>query len=372
MGRATLLLALCACATAESNRELATPTFVLGIPVPGGVNASAPFVGRAFVFISKAAKAACTMASQPLSLVGDDQDTQQIFGQDVELTHYHTNEAGLHQVVIDARDLGYPVTNMTLIPPADYCVQGVFQPYETYHRKDGHTLHLPRRAVNAYEGGALFTAPGTLFSGVAMASVAAGKTVRMNVTERVPPAAASPSDTDYIKHVTLRSPSLSEFWGKDIFLEACVLIPFGFKEHPDARYPLFLYQGAMRVCVCVCACVCMMCSVCAVLRTNTCVALLLPQGHYHNDWATPVPFSETPPAANLTGYEAVQAEYAYYLYRNWTATDASSPFFKNRGLIVTLKHPTPYYDDSYANTGGEEREEERRTYSACCVMVCAM
>ena len=257
MAHTTLLLALCACATAASNRALATPTFVLDIPVPGGVSASAPFVGRAFVFISTKA---CTMDNQPLSLVGDDQDTQQIFGQDVELTHHHANEAGLHQVVIDARDLGYPVTNMTLIPPAEYCVQGVFQPYETYHRKDGHTLHLPRRAVNAYEGGALFTAPGTLFSGVAMASVAPGKTVRINVTERVPPAAASPSDTDYIKHVKLRSPSLSEFWGKDIFLEACVLIPFGFKEHPDARYPLFLYQGAVRVCVCVsvrCVCACL-------------------------------------------------------------------------------------------------------------------
>ena len=101
------------------------------------------------------------------------------------------------------------------------------------------------------------------------------------------------------------------------------------------------------------------------------MTLLLPlQGHYHNDWATPVPFSETPPAANLTGYEAVQAEYAYYLYRNWTATDASSPFYKNRGLIVTLKHPTPYYDDSYANIEEERRGEERRREKKVLCVLC--
>jgi hypothetical protein len=132
---------------------------------------------------------------------------------------------------------------MTDIPADEYCVQGVFQPYETYHRQDGHTLHLPRRAVNAYEGGALFTAPGTLFSGVAMAKVAPGATVAISVDRTVPAGpAVPPPDTDYIKHVKLRSPSLSLFWGKDIFLEACVLLPFGFHERPAARYPLFLYQ----------------------------------------------------------------------------------------------------------------------------------
>jgi hypothetical protein len=171
---------------------------------------------------------------------GRHQDTQQIFGQDVEASHV---EMGVLQVTIDARDLGYPVSNMTDIPADEYCVQGVFQPYETYHRQDGHTLHLPRRAVNAYEGGALFTAPGTLFSGVAMAKVAPGATVAISVDRTVPAGpAVPPPDTDYIKHVKLRSPSLSLFWGKDIFLEACVLLPFGFHERPAARYPLFLYQ----------------------------------------------------------------------------------------------------------------------------------
>jgi hypothetical protein len=41
---------------------------------------------------------------------------------------------------------------------------GLFQPYERFNRSDGHSVLLPRVVVNSYEGGALFSAPGTIFS----------------------------------------------------------------------------------------------------------------------------------------------------------------------------------------------------------------
>ena len=88
-------------------------------------------------------------------------------------------------------------------------------------------------------------------------------------------------------------------------------MPWQFDERPDLTYPTFLYHG-----------------------------------HYHDDWATPAYFSETPPPPGLEGYEAVQAQYAYQLYQNWTSS--GGPFKGARGLIVTVKHPNPYYDDSYA------------------------
>ena len=88
-------------------------------------------------------------------------------------------------------------------------------------------------------------------------------------------------------------------------------MPWQFDERPDLTYPTFLYHG-----------------------------------HYHDDWATPAYFSETPPPPGLEGYEAVQAQYAYRLYQNWTSN--GGPFKGARGLIVTVKHPNPYYDDSYA------------------------
>ena len=53
-------------------------------------------------------------------------------------------------------------------------------------------------------------------------------------------------------------------------------MPWQFDERPDLTYPTFLYHG-----------------------------------HYHDDWATPAYFSETPPPPGLEGYEAVQAQYAY-------------------------------------------------------------
>ena len=47
---------------------------------------------------------------------------------------------------------------------------------------------------------------------------------------QVPPSAfpnvTSANDTDYIKHVRLRSEKLSAFWGRDVFLEATVLLPY--------------------------------------------------------------------------------------------------------------------------------------------------
>jgi hypothetical protein len=41
-----------------------------------------------------------------------------------------------------------------------------------------------------------------------------------------------------------------------------------------------------------------------------------------------------------------EAEYAYYLYRNWTS--AQGPFRGARMLLATINHPTPFFDDSYA------------------------
>jgi len=64
----------------------------------------------------------------------------------------------------------------------------------------------------------------------------------------------------------------------------------------------------------------------------------------------------------LTGYDLVQATYAYDLYKKWSSTDPSSPFAGGRGLIVTLKHANPYYDDSYAvNSANLGPVEERHS-----------
>ena len=36
---------------------------------------------------------------------------------------------------------------------------------------------------------------------------------------------------------------LTEFWGRPIYLGAHVLLPEGFDEHPEAKYPLMIFHG---------------------------------------------------------------------------------------------------------------------------------
>jgi hypothetical protein len=275
----------------------AVPSFTLTIPAPS------PISGRAYAFVSSQ-----SCDNEPRFLVGDGQDTEQLFGVDV-VDRGTANGAAV--VAIGKGDLGYPIADIQdlskMFANDTFCVQALFQPYDRFNRSDGHSLLLPRTVVNSYEGGALFSAPGTLFSKPQSVQFNAVQHIELAV-DQIVPASAFPSvgpanDTKYIKHVKLRSNKLSSFWGRDVFLEATLLLPFEFDEHPDAKYPVFVYQG-----------------------------------HFHADWATPVPFSENPPDPSLTGYEKVQAEYAYYLFKNWTSTSPSSPFYKNRGIILTLKH----------------------------------
>ena len=43
------------------------------------------------------------------------------------------------------------------------------------------------------------------------------------------------ADTEYVRTVRVESSLLSRFWGQPMLLEACVLLPYGFADHPDAR-----------------------------------------------------------------------------------------------------------------------------------------
>eukprot|EP00047_Mylnosiga_fluctuans_P003936 m.231818 g.231818 ORF g.231818 m.231818 type:complete len:584 (-) comp12265_c0_seq1:144-1895(-) len=260
-----------------------------------------PVTGRVFVAISTDT----SLETEPRDQISDDHSTQQLFGIDV------SNLSPGQYVQIDSSVLGYPVRTSASIPAGSYAVQAIVQPYDRYRRGDGTTVWLPRVVVN--KAGNILRAPGTLSSRPVVQALSNSSTTVLSATMVDPdvPFVGPANDTDYIKHVSIRSPSLSEFWGRDIFLEACVLLPYGWADHPDARYPMVVYQG-----------------------------------HYSDDWATPVAFSEQPPAANLTDLAYVQALYAYYLYRNWT--DPDGLFKGRRVLVMTVKHPTPFFDDSYA------------------------
>ncbi|MBI3668065.1 MAG: hypothetical protein HY236_17840 [Acidobacteria bacterium] len=254
---------------------------------------SQPVDGRVLLMFSS------DPAQEPRFQINMGLNSQQIFGVDAEAL------APGQAVVFDRTTLGYPRRSLDEIPAGEYSIQGLINVYETFHRSDGHTVKLH---MDAGEGQHWNRSPGNLYSEPRKVRIdpSRGGVVRVELTKVVPPI-EPPKDTKYIKHLRFQSQLLSRFWGRSMYLGAVVLLPEGFDEHPEARYPVMYYQG-----------------------------------HFTASFATPVGFRETPPTADLTGYDRTVAEYSYKFYQDWTSGRLP------RMLIVVTQHANPYYDDSYA------------------------
>ena len=222
----------------------------------------------------------------PRAQCSDDQDSAQVFGVDTPATGL---EAGGH-VVIDVSTLGYPRHTVRDLPAGGYCVQAELFPYTKFFRGDGANVTLPTSCVSPAGGdGAYGSPPGTLYSDVLNVLVEPGGRVgpvSVALTHEVQPApspgcSGKGADTEWIKTVSVESKLLSAFWGTPITLEACVLLPYGFAERPNATYPL-----------------------------------LIAHGHYSSVFMPGGRFDDKPPTANLSGYDYVDQQYAYWLYRN--------------------------------------------------------
>lgn len=258
--------------------------------------------GRMLLLLSKDG------SSEPRSQVRDEVNTAQIFGTDVEEWN------GKKEIMLTQTNLfGYPIQSLASIPAGEYFVQVVFHKYETFHLKAGKTVKLP---MDRGEGQNWRTAPGNLFSKPIKLVIkpADKQTIRLLLDNENPPI-VEPKDTKYIKHIKIQSKLLTEFWGRPMYLGAHVLLPEGFDEHPEARYPICINHG-----------------------------------HFPADFDG---FSETPPPADMDtsdyierfhiyGYKKLVAQEAYNFYKQWT-----SPNFP-RFLVIEIQHATPYYDDSYA------------------------
>ena len=245
--------------------------------------------------------------AEPRFQVKDEVDTQQLYGQDV--TDWSANQP----VLLDGSAFGYPINALKQLPTGNYWVQAVLHKYETFVRKDGAVVKLP---ADRGEGQNWRTAPGNLFSKPQRINYDADKkTVVRLVLDRENPELPQPKDTKYIKHIRIQSKLLTEFWGKPMFLGAHVLLPHGFEQHPEAKYPLCVNHG-----------------------------------HFPADFDG---FAETPPPAdadtsdyserfNKYGLKKLAAQEAHDFYKKWTASDFP------RFLIVEIQHANPFYDDSYA------------------------
>ena len=139
-------------------------------------------------------------------------------------------------MVIDAAADGYPYARLGELPPGDYWVQALLHVYTEYRRRDGHVVWAPQ---DQWEGQRWAFSPGNLVSAPQRVRVdpAADTPIRLELTDEIPPV-ETPPDTEWVKRIKIRSRILSDWWGHPMYLGAVVLLPRGYDENPDLRYPV--------------------------------------------------------------------------------------------------------------------------------------
>ncbi len=267
-----------------------------------GARAAAPLDGRLLLLLST------DSTSEPRFQISTGARTQLVFGTDVSGWAPGTERG------VPADAFGFPIRALKDVPAGTYRVQALLNRYETFRMGDGRVLSLP---PDKGEGQQWARKPGNLYS--------SPRTVRWNPSKPVPLTLSLDNEvpaiddyatkqTKYVKYVRVRSERLSKFWGRDMFLAAWVLLPWGFDEHPEARYPLAINHGHFP--------------------------------SFVDAWRDTPPDSTLKPNFSerfqLAGYNRIEQELSYDFFKSWTGKGFP------RALLIQIQHPTPFYDDSYA------------------------
>ena len=302
-----LLSLLCTCASDVLICTTAGPAACLGIhaqinitlPVELTSNGDA-IDGRLLVMFSPAGA-----EGEPRFNITDGPNTGQVFGMDID--QWRPGET----IKLEPNAPGYPLEKIDDLPAGNYTVQALFHVYETFNRADGHTVQLP---MDRGEGQQWNRAPGNLLSAVKPVTVGNnGPACDLSFERKIEPIEPA-KDTEWIKHIKIRSKLLSDFWGRDMYLGAHVLLPKGWADHPEVKYPLAIMHG-----------------------------------HFPQDFGG---FRTSPPDPDLECvdserfgipcYNRVEQQEAYDFYKTWSGPDFP------RVLAIKIQHANPYYDDSYA------------------------
>ncbi|UCG86465.1 MAG: enterochelin esterase-like enzyme [Gemmatimonadota bacterium] len=252
-----------------------------------------PAVGRVFVIVARSEE------QEPRRQVGV--TGVPFWGIDVR------DFGALSTVTLDWRDesvTGYPLRSFDQLPPGEYFVQAFLSVYTRFERSDGHTVEMH---LNSGAGQNLWYAPGNAYSEPqrVVLDPDRGGPVELRLTQVIAPIEplrdgevlqqGNPRDTEWVKFVKIRSELLSEFWGHDMYIGANVLVPRGFAENSDRRYPVIYMQG-----------------------------------HFPGRRA-PLGFRESAPGGRA----------ARLLYDYWLADESPQV------LAVTFREANPFYDTSY-------------------------
>ena len=243
--------------------------------------------------------------AEPRFQINDSHHTQIIFGIDVE-----SWKSGETQI-FDSNVYGYPIKSIGNLKEGEYYVQAFLHKYETFNLSTGYKVKLPK---DEGEGQKWNISPKNLYSTPKKVKISKSGTIKISLENEISPIEPI-KDSKYIKHVKIKSEMLSKFWGRDMFLQANVLVPHNFNKNSKVKYPLMIFHG-----------------------------------HFPNTFRG---FRTEPPAApkkdtiynsrfGITGYKYIQEKEAYDLYKNWISDDFP------RFIAIEIQHQNPYYDDSYA------------------------
>ena len=284
------------------------------------VPATTPLNGHLILVIAKPSEATGRRGggnNEPRFQLSENYESAQAFGVDVE------NLAPNQPIVIDAKTIGYPLPNLDALPAGDYHVQAVFNIYEQFHLADGRNLWLP---PDKGEGQHWNRKPGNPYNEAATLHIdpKSATPIKLSLDKTIAPIegtdadptkiAADPATSKWLKFVRFKSEKLSKFWGRDMYLGAWVLLPDGFDDHPNAKFPLVVYQD-----------------------------------HFHAAFGASQPFIPTPPKPNAEGAPNTRNLYGYKFFQDWTSG------IMPRVILLYVQNANPYYDDSYdvdsANVG---------------------
>jgi hypothetical protein len=247
---------------------------------------AAPLTGRLVVVVTK------TVQPEPRMVIAPQGPA--LFAIDLDQLR-----AGQPAIVDTKTSLGYPLP-LAAIPAGDYYAQAIVNVYEPIKRADGKTIWVH---FNDGTQEVMQIAAGNVYSEVQKIHVGDGGTVKLRINKVIAPS-PRPEDTEWVKHVRIQSQKLTAFWGRPVYAHATVLLPKGYTEHPNVKYPTVYTFG-------------------------------------HN-----VPFSLTPDSTRARGLGQLNPvtglETGYDFYKAWISDGFP------RFIAVSFEQATPFFLDSYS------------------------
>ena len=129
------------------------------------------------------------------------------------------------RVTLDATAAAFPFESLAELPPGEYHVQAVLS--------TNRDLRLP-------------DAPGNLVSDPARIRLDPDRvgvvTGRLRLSQTIPDERL-PADEAHLRFISIRSDLLSAFHGRPMYLRAGVILPRGYDQEPERRYPLRVHIG---------------------------------------------------------------------------------------------------------------------------------